>query len=191
MDKQRLYRRRLRHLLDFTVESCYKVRIASTFLFAVVEDQRASGNVRTRVLNMMVCEIMILTAARLIDERRDARSLKVFEKYGEILGKDVHDRIRALVRKAYDSRGARVLRSLRNEWLAHVSLELPAVAKGRGEEDHDNQLDAAVKHVIDVAEEIAALVAGALGQSIPEMDEYLEARERILEERRPEYAYEW
>ena len=187
VDKKLLYKRRLLHLLDFTIESCYKVRIASRFLFAVAQDQRVNEDVRSRVLNMMICEMMILTAARLIDERKDARSLRVFERYGEILGADVHDRIRVLVQKAYDSRAA-VLRNLRHEWLAHVSQEKPSFAETEKEKD---RLDSAVTHVIQVAEEIAATVAGALGKSIPGIDEYLEDCARIRSERRPEHVYVW
>lgn len=187
MDKRLLYRRRLLHLLDFTIESCYKVRVASSFLFAVANDQRVKENVRSRVLNMMICEMMILTAARLIDERKDVRSLRVFEKYGEILGQDVHDRIRVLVRKAYDSR-AEVLRDLRHEWLAHVSQEMPSFATT---EEEQGRLDSAVTHVINVAGEIATMVADALGKSIPGIDDYLEGRARIQRERRPEDVYVW
>lgn len=187
VDKKDLYERRLLHLLDFTIESCYKVEVASSYLFAVAQDQRVNENVRSRVLNMMIGEMMILTAARLIDESPDARSLKVFVKYGEVLGDDVHDRVRVLVQKAYDSRSA-VLRNLRNEWLAHVSQEKPSFAKNGKEK---GRLDAAVTHVIQVAKEIATIVAGALGKRIPGIDEYLEDCARIRRERRPGDVYVW
>ena len=187
VDKGRLYEKRLRHLLDFTVLSCYKVKIASSFLFAVAKNQRVDQDVRDRVLTMMIGEMMILTAARLIDESKGARSLKVFEKYAVILGEDVRDQIRVLVQKAYDSR-TKVLRDLRNEWLAHVSQEKPSFART---ETNINRLDPAVTHVIRVAEEITAIVAEALGTSIPEMDEYLEDSARIQREKRPENLYEW
>ena len=57
VDKKLLYKRRLLHLLDFTIESCYKVRIASRFLFAAAQDQRVNEDVRSRVLNMMIFEV--------------------------------------------------------------------------------------------------------------------------------------
>lgn len=187
VDKRRLYEKRLLHLLDFTILSCYKVKIASSFLFAAAKNQRVDKDVRDGVLIMMIAEMMILTAARLIDERKGARSLKVFEKYAAILGEDVHGRIRLLVQKAYDSR-TKVLRDLRHEWLAHVSQEKPNFART---ETNIKRLDPAVTHVIRVAEEIAAIVAEALGKRIPGMDEYLEDHARIQREKRPENLYEW
>ena len=100
----------------------------------------------------------------------------------------MHERVRELVQKAYADSRTVALRDLRNQWLAHVSQEKPTFART---ENDANRLDSAVIHVINVAEEIAVTVAGALGKRVSGVDEYFEDCERIWKGNRPENAYEW
>ena len=183
MEKEVVYRRRLRHLLDFVVESLCHIKVASEFLFAIVDDDVVRESRRANVIHMMIAYQMLLITARLIDKRKDSHSLKKFLRYGEILDDDVYERIQELVDSAYDNDKVAPLWNLRTEWIAHVQSQRE-IAKMKN-------FNPAMSHVYQTAEEVAKVIANALGIEIPSTDEYLRDRDRIAREGKPEHIYRW